>query len=63
MTSELEMEIGAVIRLPDITSTREDVEKRLGVPLDRFEPYRRGAGHYGQVNAPGERLGGTRGLA
>jgi len=46
------MEIDGVIRLPNIELTRAEVERLLGVTLDRFEPSKHGASHYGQLNAP-----------
>jgi len=49
-TTERAPPIDAVIRLPNVISTRDDLEAWLGVPLHRFESSRHGAGHYGQLN-------------
>jgi hypothetical protein len=48
------MGIDGVIRLSNIELTRSEVERLLGVTLDRFEPSKHGASHYGQLNAQAE---------
>ncbi len=39
-----------VLRLSDVRASREEIEAALGVPLFRYEPYRKRPGTYAQVN-------------
>lgn len=60
MSSEFETEIDAVIRLRNVALPRDEIESKLGLPLDRFESSKRDKGSYGQLNIAAE--GGWTGL-
>lgn len=44
--------LNAVFRISDVRIGRTELEAALNVTLDRYEPERRGSGHYAQIDIP-----------